>query len=170
MMDQTNIALVTFEGLRVPRFASSAFMEQSYAATPHHLRQQVCKTCLKLGHRADYCPTPDVTACEQCGTDNPMPSHPCSPRCESCGRVMPPLTRRYLLGKPATSTASTDHQQQQASANSNGKAAPREVGTSGGSWGRVPHSSIPPPPPPTFTPQHVLPLSSPEHQCYFQSG
>ncbi|KAH7940237.1 hypothetical protein HPB52_022557 [Rhipicephalus sanguineus] len=32
---------------------------------PHRPRQPVCKTCLKLGHRADHCPTPDLTICEQ---------------------------------------------------------------------------------------------------------
>ncbi|KAH7969550.1 hypothetical protein HPB52_019382 [Rhipicephalus sanguineus] len=52
---------------------------------PHRPRHPVCKTCLKLGHRADHCPTPDLIICEQCGIDNPMPSHPCSPRCKSCG-------------------------------------------------------------------------------------
>lgn len=83
MMGQTNIALVTFEGLRVPRFVR--FLGAELRCYPHRPRQQVCKTCLKLGHRADHCPTPDVTVCEQCGIDNPIPSHPCSPRCKSCG-------------------------------------------------------------------------------------
>ncbi|KAH7973960.1 hypothetical protein HPB49_007903 [Dermacentor silvarum] len=63
MMGQTNIALVTFEGLRVPRFVR--FLGAELRCYPHRPRQPVCKTCLKLGHRADHCPTPDVTICEQ---------------------------------------------------------------------------------------------------------
>ncbi|KAH7969652.1 hypothetical protein HPB52_020870 [Rhipicephalus sanguineus] len=83
MMGQTNIALVTFEGFRVPRFVR--FLGAELRCYPHRPRHPVCKTCLKLGHRADHCPTPDLIICEQCGIDNPMPSHPCSPRCKSCG-------------------------------------------------------------------------------------
>ncbi|KAL1466305.1 hypothetical protein MTO96_042834 [Rhipicephalus appendiculatus] len=83
MMGQTNIALVTFDGLRVPRFVR--FLGAELRCYPHRPRQQVWKTCLKLGHRADHCPTPDVKVCEQCGIDNPMPSHACSPQCKSCG-------------------------------------------------------------------------------------
>ncbi|KAL1473408.1 hypothetical protein MTO96_022110 [Rhipicephalus appendiculatus] len=30
-------------------------------------------------------PTPDMKVCEQCGIDNPMPLHACSPQCKSCG-------------------------------------------------------------------------------------
>ncbi|KAL1486905.1 hypothetical protein MTO96_031167 [Rhipicephalus appendiculatus] len=62
MMGQKNIALVTFEGLRVPRFVR--FLGAELRCYAHRPRQQVCKTCLKLGDRADHCPTPDVTVCE----------------------------------------------------------------------------------------------------------
>ncbi|KAH7976917.1 hypothetical protein HPB52_021494 [Rhipicephalus sanguineus] len=193
MMGQTNIALVTFEGLRVPRFVR--FLGAELRCYPHRPRQPVCKTCLILGHRADHCPTPDLIICEQCGIDNPMPSHPCSPRCKSCGgdhattdpkcprRQRQPFNRSWvkkaidderrqitastdaapssatthasetskktriqekrpttpasqaspspykkaLLSKPATSTATPDHQQPRASDNSNAMAAPREA-------------------------------------------
>ncbi|KAH7973680.1 hypothetical protein HPB49_003894 [Dermacentor silvarum] len=83
MMSQTNIALVNFEGLRVPRFVR--FLGAELRCYPHRPRQPVCKTCFKLGHRADQCPTLDVTICEQWGIENPVSSHPCSPRCKSYG-------------------------------------------------------------------------------------
>ncbi|KAH6921100.1 hypothetical protein HPB50_027917 [Hyalomma asiaticum] len=103
MMGHTNIALVTFEGLRIPRLVW--FLGAELHCYPHRPRQQVCKTCLKLGHRADHCPTPDVTVCEQCGICNPIFSHPCSPRCKSCGGdhvttdPMCPRCRRHPFNK-----------------------------------------------------------------------
>ncbi|KAL1430156.1 hypothetical protein MTO96_015360 [Rhipicephalus appendiculatus] len=42
-------------------------------------------------------------------------------------QASPSPYKKALLGKPATSTATTDHQQPQASENSNAKAAPREL-------------------------------------------
>ncbi|KAH7967740.1 hypothetical protein HPB52_002093 [Rhipicephalus sanguineus] len=160
MMGQTNIALVTFEGLR----------EQSYAATAPDSRSA------KRASNWDF-PTPHLAICEQCGIDNPMPSHPCSPRCKSCGgdhattdpkcprRQRQPFNRSWekrpttpasqaspspykeaLLGKPATSTATRDHQQPRASDNSNDMAAPREV-----SFEQGPAQLTPPHPPPHNT-------------------
>ncbi|KAH7986237.1 hypothetical protein HPB52_025113 [Rhipicephalus sanguineus] len=125
MMGQTNIAVVTFEGLRVPRFVR--FLGAELRCYPHRPRQPVCKTCLKLGHRADYCPTPDLTICEQCGivlasvlsTENP-PTTPAS-------QASPSPYKKALLGKPAPSTATPDHQQPRASDYSNAMAGPREV-------------------------------------------
>ncbi|KAH8009939.1 hypothetical protein HPB51_022995 [Rhipicephalus microplus] len=54
------------------------------AATLIALGTLVCKICHRLGHRADHCPTPNVLICATCGTDNPAPSHPCTPHCRSC--------------------------------------------------------------------------------------
>ncbi|KAH8028150.1 hypothetical protein HPB51_013520 [Rhipicephalus microplus] len=60
VMGQTNIALVTFEALRVPRFV--CFHEAELRCHPPPRPQhQVCKTCLKSEHQADYHPTPDIT-------------------------------------------------------------------------------------------------------------
>ncbi|KAH7941120.1 hypothetical protein HPB49_010161 [Dermacentor silvarum] len=80
MMGQSTIALVTFEGLLVPRLVR--FLGAEFRGYPHRPRQAVCKTCLQLGHRTNHCPTPDVTICEQCGIDNIVPSHPRSRRCK----------------------------------------------------------------------------------------
>ncbi|KAH7933006.1 hypothetical protein HPB49_006499 [Dermacentor silvarum] len=116
MMGQTNIALVTFEGLRVPRFVR--FLGAELRCYPHRPRQPVCKTCLKLGHPADHCPTPDVTICEQCGIDNPIPSHPCSPRCKSCGGDHPttepkcPQRQRQPFNRAWVKKAIEDEQRQ----------------------------------------------------------
>ncbi|KAH7940238.1 hypothetical protein HPB52_022558 [Rhipicephalus sanguineus] len=53
--------------------------------------------------------------------------------------------KKALLGKPATSTATPDHQQPRASDNSNAMAAPREV-----SFEQGPAQLTPPPPHPPF--------------------
>lgn len=82
MMGQTNVALVTFEGLKVPRYVR--FYGAELRCYPHRPRQLVCKICHRLGHWADHCPTPHVLICATCGTDNPAPSHPCTPHCRSC--------------------------------------------------------------------------------------
>ncbi|KAH8022390.1 hypothetical protein HPB51_023812 [Rhipicephalus microplus] len=82
MMGQTNVALVTFEGLKVPRYVR--FYGAELRCYPHRPRQLVCKICHLLGHWADHCPTPHVLICATCGTDNPAPSHPCTPHCRFC--------------------------------------------------------------------------------------
>ncbi|KAH7967613.1 hypothetical protein HPB52_000669 [Rhipicephalus sanguineus] len=87
MMGQTNIALVTFEGLKVPRYVRLYGAE--LRCYPHRPRQLVCKICHKLGHRDDHCPTPHVVICPTCGTDNPTPLHPCTPYCKSCDGAHP---------------------------------------------------------------------------------
>ncbi|KAH7931599.1 hypothetical protein HPB52_025542 [Rhipicephalus sanguineus] len=87
MMGQTNIALVTFEGLKVPRYVRLYGAE--LRCYPHRPRQLVCKICHKLGHRDDHCPTPHVVICPTCGTDNPTPLHPCTPHCKSCDGAHP---------------------------------------------------------------------------------
>ncbi|KAH7955335.1 hypothetical protein HPB52_000370 [Rhipicephalus sanguineus] len=86
-MGQTNVALVTFERLKVPRYVR--FYSAELCCYPHRPRQLVCKICHRLGHWADHCPTPHVVICATCGTDNPAPSHPCTPHCRSCDRSHP---------------------------------------------------------------------------------
>ncbi|KAL3242987.1 hypothetical protein MRX96_020666 [Rhipicephalus microplus] len=86
-MGQTNVALVTFEGLKVPRYVR--FYGAELYCYPDRPRQLVCKICHRLGHWADHCPTPHVLICATCGTDNPAPSHPCTPPCRSCDESHP---------------------------------------------------------------------------------
>ncbi|KAL3184103.1 hypothetical protein MRX96_006209 [Rhipicephalus microplus] len=77
-MGPINIALVTFEGLKVPRYV------RIYGALH---------------------PTPDAAICPTCGTDNPTKSHPCTPHCKSCDKPHPttdpncPRRERQVLNK-----------------------------------------------------------------------
>ncbi|KAL1442728.1 hypothetical protein MTO96_030659 [Rhipicephalus appendiculatus] len=88
IMGQTNVALVTLEGLQVPHYVR--FYGAELRCYPHRPRQLVCKIRHKLGHLADHCPTPHVVICATCGTDNPTPSHPCTAHCRSCDGNHPP--------------------------------------------------------------------------------
>ncbi|KAH7943790.1 hypothetical protein HPB52_011741 [Rhipicephalus sanguineus] len=103
MMGQTNIALVTFEGLKVPRYVRLYGAE--LRCYPHRPHQLVCKICHKLGHRDDHCPTPHVVICPTCGTVNPTPLHPCTPHCKSCDGAHPttdpncPRRKRQAVNK-----------------------------------------------------------------------
>ncbi|XP_037572349.1 uncharacterized protein LOC119454512 [Dermacentor silvarum] len=148
MMDQTNIALVTFEGLRVPRFVR--FLGAEIRCYPHHPRQPICKTCLKLGHRADHCPTPDVTICAQCGIANRAPSHPCFPRCKSCGGDHPtpqpkcPQCQRQPFNRAWVKKAIED-EQRQLKASNNGAPSSEITPVSGTSFKKAgrPRSKTP---------------------------
>ncbi|KAH7973646.1 hypothetical protein HPB49_003506 [Dermacentor silvarum] len=115
MMGQTYIALVTFEGLRGPRLVR--FLGAELRCYPHRPRQPVCKTCLKLGHRADHCPTPDSSSARNQVKRQTTPASQASPQ----------PYKKALLNKLATSAATPDRQQAQAPENTNAKAAPREV-------------------------------------------
>ncbi|KAL3225428.1 hypothetical protein MRX96_025855 [Rhipicephalus microplus] len=63
-MGHTNIALVPFEGLKVPPYVRFYGAERRCYPPPLP-RQMACKICLKLGHRGDHCP-PDVVICLTC--------------------------------------------------------------------------------------------------------
>lgn len=83
MLGQSKTALLTFEGDTVPRavyFYGGELLCYHYRKT-----RQACQNCMTAGHRSDVCPTPQVSKCPQCGTANPAPEHPCSPKCALCG-------------------------------------------------------------------------------------
>ncbi|KAH6920401.1 hypothetical protein HPB50_028611 [Hyalomma asiaticum] len=102
MMGQTNNALVTFEGLHVPRFVR--FLGEELRCYPQPPREQVCKTCLELGHRADHCPTSDVAVYEHCGVHNPTPRIRPLPGANLVVGIMLLLTRSALDASDSPST------------------------------------------------------------------
>ncbi|CAN8026174.1 unnamed protein product, partial [Ixodes persulcatus] len=88
MMGQTNTAVITFEGIRVPRFVYLSGGE--YPCRPYQPRQQVCGVCLGLGHRTDVCPQPEQSRCTTCGAPGgAMEDHECTAHCVNCGGEHP---------------------------------------------------------------------------------
>ncbi|CAN8017267.1 unnamed protein product, partial [Ixodes persulcatus] len=61
MMGQTNTAVITFSGIKVPCFVYLSGGE--YPCRPYQPRQQVCGVYLGLGHRTDVCPQPEQSRC-----------------------------------------------------------------------------------------------------------
>ncbi|KAG0436169.1 hypothetical protein HPB47_018102 [Ixodes persulcatus] len=61
MMGQTNTAVITFKGIKVPRFVYLSGGE--YPCRPYQPKPQVCGVCLGLGHRTDVCPQPEHGRC-----------------------------------------------------------------------------------------------------------
>ncbi|KAH9360571.1 hypothetical protein HPB48_012942 [Haemaphysalis longicornis] len=82
MMGKPTTALLTFVGLRVPHYVH--YYGGEYRCRVYQPRHHVCRICLKLGHRADVCPSLDTHRCSACGTVNPVPDHVCVPRCANC--------------------------------------------------------------------------------------
>ncbi|KAH7945288.1 hypothetical protein HPB49_009035 [Dermacentor silvarum] len=84
MMGRTATAIITFAGLKVPRYVR--YYGAEYRCYIHAPRAQVCGICLTVGHRADICPTPSIKRCTTCGTENPSSTEPhqCQPRCLTC--------------------------------------------------------------------------------------
>ncbi|KAG0428345.1 hypothetical protein HPB47_024662 [Ixodes persulcatus] len=88
MMGQTNTAVITFEGIRVPRFVYLSGGE--YPCRPYQPRQQVCGVCLGLGHRTDVCPQPEQSRYTTCGAPGgAMEDHECTAHCVNCGGEHP---------------------------------------------------------------------------------
>ncbi|KAM7307785.1 hypothetical protein ISCGN_011421 [Ixodes scapularis] len=85
MMGQTNTAVITFEGIKVPRFMYLSGGE--YPCRPYQPRQQVCGVCLGLGHRTDVCPQPEQSRCTTCGALGG--AHECTAHCVNCGGEHP---------------------------------------------------------------------------------
>ncbi|CAN8019781.1 unnamed protein product [Ixodes persulcatus] len=88
MMGQTNTAVITFEGIRVPRFVYLSGGE--YPCRLYQPRQQVCGVCLGLGQRTDVCPQPEQSRCTTCGAPGgAMEDHECTAHCVNCGGEHP---------------------------------------------------------------------------------
>ncbi|KAG0413116.1 hypothetical protein HPB47_009739 [Ixodes persulcatus] len=80
MMGKSDAALITFQGIRVPRFVRFGMVE--CRCKPYFPKEQVCDVCLGLGHRRDVCPYPEQNKCSTCGLLNgDMEEHECSPYC-----------------------------------------------------------------------------------------
>ncbi|KAH7967463.1 hypothetical protein HPB49_024958 [Dermacentor silvarum] len=82
MLGKSTAALITFDGLEVPR--TIYYYGGELLCRPYRPLSQVCSICLKTGHRADICPTPESARCKNCGHENPSEDHQCQPKCVLC--------------------------------------------------------------------------------------
>ncbi|XP_042150474.1 uncharacterized protein LOC121838346 [Ixodes scapularis] len=136
MMGQTNTAIITFEGLKVPYYVYPSGGE--YPCRPYQPRKQICGVCLGLGHRTDVCPQPEKSRCTTCGTPGgAMEDHECKPYCINCGGEHPAVDPRCPARQrgPYNKKHVQQHQQMQ---------------------GRQ-KSPLPPPPPPPPPPRSADP-------------
>ncbi|KAG0410744.1 hypothetical protein HPB47_012165 [Ixodes persulcatus] len=121
MMGRTNTAIVTFEGLSVPRFL--CYDGGEYRCYTHRPKQQVCGACLEVGHRVDVCPHPERSRCRTCGKPNPSDQpHACKPFCIHCSgdhpstdskcpaRIRPPHNKRRSNHQPGPFKAGSPRQ------------------------------------------------------------
>ncbi|CAN7946259.1 unnamed protein product, partial [Ixodes pacificus] len=60
-MGKTDEAIITFKGTTIPR--AVYLYGGEYCCKTYRPTKQVCRICLKQGHRADVCPTPDIHIC-----------------------------------------------------------------------------------------------------------
>ncbi|KAH9381853.1 hypothetical protein HPB48_020014 [Haemaphysalis longicornis] len=65
MLGKSKAALITFDGLEVQR--AIYYYGGELRRRPYRPLCQICSLCLKTGHRADVCPTPEKTRCARCG-------------------------------------------------------------------------------------------------------
>ncbi|KAH8034671.1 hypothetical protein HPB51_000309 [Rhipicephalus microplus] len=80
----TTSIVILFAGTKVPNnIKYGSIIVKCGLYRQHH---NVCKTCGKIGHRADVCPTPETKICFACGAPNPTADHAarCKPRCKLC--------------------------------------------------------------------------------------
>lgn len=83
MLGRSSTAVVTFDGPRLPKQVIYYGGEMwCYAYRP---TRQVCYACGQQGHRTDVCPSPESKTCRQCGSQNPVEGHECTPKCLLCG-------------------------------------------------------------------------------------
>lgn len=80
----TTSIVILFAGTKVPNYVKyGSIIVKCGLYRQHH---NVCRTCGKIGHRADVCPTPETKICFACGASNPTADHAaqCKPRCKLC--------------------------------------------------------------------------------------
>ncbi|KAG0432481.1 hypothetical protein HPB47_020789 [Ixodes persulcatus] len=96
MMGQTNTAVITFEGIKVPRFVYlMGGGGEEYPCRPYQPRQQVCGVCLGLGHRTDGSSQPEQSRCTTCGAPGgAVEDHECTAHCVNCGGEHPATDHR----------------------------------------------------------------------------
>ncbi|KAL1471089.1 hypothetical protein MTO96_040106 [Rhipicephalus appendiculatus] len=80
----TTSIVILFAGTKVPNYIKYGSIIVKCALYRQH--HNVCRTCGKIGHRADVCPTPETKICFACGAPNPEADHVarCKPRCKLC--------------------------------------------------------------------------------------
>lgn len=84
----TDVAVVTFEGTKVPR--QIFYSDQGTPVRLYKKTIPACHRCGTVGHRADICPRPQPGRCGQCGsqvatTPEGPTQHECTPCCLICG-------------------------------------------------------------------------------------
>ncbi|KAH7967009.1 hypothetical protein HPB49_021310 [Dermacentor silvarum] len=125
-LGDSNVAVATFEGPKVPRFifyrCQVAYVRLYKKTVP------VCSCCGTIGHRATACPSPKPGFCSRCGSQVPttpegLAQHDCQPRCilrtgphetgaRGCpGKYRKPIKPSQLVSShPASPPPRTPHQ------------------------------------------------------------
>ncbi|KAG0414855.1 hypothetical protein HPB47_007973 [Ixodes persulcatus] len=87
MLGQPSSALITFEGRKLP--SNVTYSASCQIVLPYRPPRSIFARCLREGHRADVCPTPNICICTQCATQNPTPDHDCARKCLLCDEQHP---------------------------------------------------------------------------------
>ncbi|KAL1483387.1 hypothetical protein MTO96_033234 [Rhipicephalus appendiculatus] len=88
---QTPTVIVLFDGMKVPNYVMCG--TNMIRCTLYRRQIDACRTCGKLGHRSDVCPTPTAITCPDCGASSPPENHTCQPKCSICGGAHPTADR-----------------------------------------------------------------------------